>query len=813
MLVSFSWIQTYIKHGEKLNPHTVAKMLTEKTVEVEGVEERGTGLDHIVVGRIIGVEKHPQADRLNVCQVDVGTGVVNIVCGGSNVALDMKVVVAKVGAKVRWHGEGDLIELIPTTIRGVESVGMICGADEVGLLDLFPKKDEKEIVDVSRIPAKPGTSIREALKLHDVVFDVDNKSFSNRPDLFGHYGLAREIAALTEYDLTAFEPKEPKRSKEVGEVDIAIKDTDAATFFQAVKVSGIRALETPTFITEKLQTLGLRSIHPVVDVTNFVMLELGQPLHAYDAAKVADDTLHIRFAHEGETFKTLDGKERTLTSDVVVVADKKNVLGLGGVMGGQMSEVSSETTDIILEAASFVPEKIRKSASVLGIRTDASTRFEKALDPTMVPVALRRALELLHEIYGSELQVGVTTKTGSLPKASEPIAFSWDRVETLLGVTIPIKEGVDILRRLGFRMQVKGRNIEAHIPTWRATKDVKQVEDIVEEIIRIYGYAGIPPVMPTLTAAASELVSELQYERRIKELLSLGCRLQEAYTYSFVKTTVPGLFGTSESSYLRLHNPIAADRPLLRRNVLESLFDAIQLNGRHTEELRLFEVGYVFHKEKPGSHSGVSTSGQLPAQPLMAALVVGKKGDDNPFTEATRCMKRVFGRMGYDISFAPTNQSVFLHPGRQAKIMCQGIDIGCVGELHPKLQTLHDTPYRLAVAEWNVTALTQIAPNKKMEYVPISAFPEIVRDMAFVVDMAVKNSDLLVAIKKTHPRIGHVELFDVYKGDRLEQGKKSLAYRITYHPAEAALTTEEIDAAEQEILARVQKEFGAVRRA
>jgi phenylalanyl-tRNA synthetase beta chain len=482
-------------------------------------------------------------------------------------------------------------------------------------------------------------------------------------------------------------------------------------------------------------------------------------------------------------------------------------------MGGQASEVSVETTDIILEAATFVPEKIRKSAASLGIRTDASTRFEKALDPCLVPLAIRRALELLQEIYGDRLLVGSIAKAGSLPKPSEPIAFSWDTVESLLGVTIPIKEGVDILRRLGFRLQVKGRNVQAEIPTWRATKDVRRVEDLVEEVIRVYGYAGIPPVMPTLTATASERIIELHVERRTKELLSLGCRLQEAYTYSFIKANTPALFGTDASSYLRLHNPIAADRPLLRRSVLESLFDAITLNGRHGDELRLFELGYVFHKEKPGSHSGVSTSGQLPAQPLLAALVVGKKGDENPFTEATRCMKRVFGRLGYDILFVATAQSAFMHPGRQAKIMCQGVEIGCVGELHPNLQSMHDTPYRLAVAEWNVTALTQIASNKKIEYVPISVFPEIIRDMAFVVDSRVQNTDLLTLIKKSSERIGSVELFDVYRGKGLEEEKKSLAYRITYRPADKALTSEEIDAAEKTILEHVGKEFGAVRRA
>lgn len=813
MLVSFSWIQTFIKQGKKLNPHTVAKLLTEKTVEVEGVEEQGAGLDHIVVGRITEVTPHPQADRLKVCQVDVGSGVVPIVCGGSNVSRDMNVIVANIGAKVRWHGEGDLIELAPTTIRGVVSEGMICAADEVGLRDMFPKKEEKEIVDLGHVKVKPGTPIRDALHLHDVVFDVDNKSFSNRPDLFGHYGLAREIAALTSLDLLPFEPKEPKHAKDVRVVTVEIHDQSLATFAQAVRVSGITpGASTPAWMHERLHALGLRSIHPVVDVTNIVMLELGQPLHAYDANQVHGDTLIIRHASEGETLTTLDGKEHKLSTDAVVVADHKQALGLGGVIGGRASEVGEKTTDIIIEAVTFVPEKIRKSAASVGVRTDASTRFEKALDPHITPVALRRALELLHDIYGDAITFGATKKTGTLPKAKGPIAFSWDAVERFLGAAIPQKEGVDILRRLGFHVHVKGKTMDVEIPTWRATKDVSRVEDIIEEIVRVYGYAGIPPVMPSLTATATQRIPEISLHRRTKELLSLGCRLQEAYTYSFIETRTSELFGANANSYLRLHNPIAADRPLLRRSVLESLFGAVVLNGRHGEELRLFELGHVFHKEKPGDHTGVSTSGQLPSQPMLAALVVGRKGDENPFTEATRCLSRVFGRLSYEVSYVRATDKPFLHPGRQAKISCQGVDIGYVGELHPKLQKEHDTPFRLAVAEWNLSALTAIMPNKKVEYVPISAFPEIVRDMAFVVDAGVQNSDIRALIKDCDAHIGSVQLFDVYKGAGLEDGKKSVAYRVTYHPTDHAFSHADIEAIEVVILEKMQKKFDATRR-
>ncbi len=811
MLVSFSWIQSFIKQGKKLDPEKVAALLTQKTVEVEGIIRAGEHLENIVVGEIIAVAAHPNADKLKVCRVSVGKETLSIVCGGSNVVEGMLVAVAKVGARVRWHGEGDLITLEPAEIRGVASSGMICGADEIGLASEFPKKGEKEILDLSDLHVKPGTLLAEALHKTDIVFDIDNKSLSNRPDLLSHVGLAREVAALTKTDFNIITAKRPGIMPAKGSTAprIVVESAKDTPLFEAVAISGITNIPSPSWLTEKLTTLGIASIHPVVDVTNYVMLEYGQPLHAYDAAKVQGKKLEARRAKAHEEVTTLDGKKRKLSPEILVIADAEKVVGVAGIMGGKETEVGETTTSILLEAANFTAGTIRRGTTMLGLRTDASTRYEKSLDPCSVGVGLTRAVELLRKIYGPSIQVSKLASKGKLPSMPKPLLVSWKYVEEFLGTPIPIKEGMDILLRLGFGVKKHGKDqLSVGIPTRRATKDISRVEDIVEEIIRVYGYDKIKPVFGSVTMSAAPIDPVLLLERKFREVLSSQYGANEVYTYSFVRETTPKHFGVKDDTYIRLDNPIASDRPLLRRHLLESVCEAAKGNIRRVDSLRLFETGVVFRKETSGELAQKTGTGRLPHQPLHSAFLFGQKGEVTPYKEAYAVLSGLMRRLRYRFSLERKNLPSFLHPGRGAVIVQDGEAVGYIGELHPDVIEAEGLPYRVAAFEVDLVRLASKEPQP-IRYVPIPVYPDIVQDIALVVSEEVTHETIQQALSSFNPLISRAELFDVYRGEHIAKGKKSLAYHLTYRSVEKTLTTSDVDAVHRELLRFLEKEFGA----
>src|SRR3989338_6012800 len=369
MLISFSWLRYHVALSDTETPDAVADKLKLSTVEVEGIVRSGQPLDNIVVGKVLSAEKHPEADRLKVCHVDVGNEELDIVCGGSNVAVGMLVVVAKNGAKVKWHGEGDLVELKPTKIRGVVSNGIICGADEVGLINRFPKKEEKEIVDVTSLKLKPGTPLAAIVGSPDAVLEIDNKSLSNRPDLWGHYGIAREVAVLTGRPLKPYVVKSIKKGSGVN-LSVSVAEQQLCPRYMAVAMS-VTVVPSPTWLQEKLIVIGIRPINNVVDVLNYVMLDTSQPLPAFDARHLPDGSIVVRPAQEGETIVSLDEKQRKLTPDMLVIANKEKPVAIAGVMGGLESAVKNDTTTIVIESANFNATAIRKATTKLGLRTNA----------------------------------------------------------------------------------------------------------------------------------------------------------------------------------------------------------------------------------------------------------------------------------------------------------------------------------------------------------------------------------------------------------------------------------------------------------
>ncbi len=813
MYISKSWLEQYIAFPKKIASQDIAKRLTLSTVEVEGVKDLSGSLDHVVVGQVVSVEKHPQADRLNVCSVDVGREKLQIVCGGSNVRVGMKVALGKIGAKVKWHGEGDLVELKPTAIRGVDSAGMICASDEIGLLDMFPKKEEKEILDLSSIVAKPGTALAQALGLNDVVFDIDNKSMTHRPDLWGHYGMAREISALFNLNLKLYKTAPIKQGKTLS-VAVTVKEKKLCPRYMAVALDNVKVGPSPAWLQQRLQSVGVRPISNIVDITNYVMLEVGQPMHAFDAEQLATNKeqrtrqIVVRKANNGEKMKTLDGKERVLTGDMLVIANDEKALALAGVMGGEDSGITDATTSIIFEAANFDASSIRRTSTKLGLRSDSSARFEKSLDPMLAKIALEKAVELTLKLSpGARVASKVADVFAVKPK-KKTITFVVSFLEKKIGAAIPAAEAKNYLQRLGFGVTTKKDSWSVTVPSFRATKDIAIAEDVAEEVARLHGYNNIKSSLPTFSINPPTSNKLRDLEHRLREILAYECGYTEVYNYSFVTPELIKKLGDSPNSYLELDNPIAKDRPYLRRYLLGGLLENVEQNLHRAESVKLFELGRAYIQEFAGEHVQKGSKETLPAQPVHVSFVVSQEGIEVPFYEASAVCQGLFERLNVSYRLVAGKREASWHPGRSAEIFSGDKKFGIIAELHPSVQEKFGIDTRTAFVEINVGALLAVM-NEKTSYTPVATYPSVVRDVAFLTDRTVEHAGIVTAVAKVNPLIRRVELFDVYEGKNIPEGKKSLAYHIEYRSDEKTLEASAVDQLHAQVVSLLQKEFGA----
>lgn len=813
MKISKKWLQDFVFLPDSLTPEELAKELTLRTVEVEGIEDQGKKLNHIVVGIIQTIEKHPNADKLKVCQVDVGGEILPIVCGGSNIEVGMKVAVAKIGATVLWHGQGEPVVMEKAAVRGVDSMGMICASDEIGLLSMFPKNDEKEIVNLSSLKAKAGTPLAKALELDDVTLEVDNKSLSNRPDLWGHIGLAREIATIYRKKLTVPElpAVKPGTSKKVS---VIVEDTTLCPRYMAVALDNIKVEPSPDYIQKRLEACGIRPINNIVDITNYVMLELGQPTHAFDTKKIKDNKIIIRLAKEKEKFTTLDEKNHTLSSDMLMIADADRPLALAGIMGGLQSGVDETTTSIIFESATFEPASIRKTSTKLSLRTDASARFEKSLDPNNAEMALKRLVELTLKVCTSA-QV-VSDVVDHYPKKAEAkiINTSYSFLEQKIGLKFDHKKVNDILERLGFTLEKSKKNeLKITVPSWRATKDISIPEDIVEEVVRLLGYEIVPSTLPIFAAVPPKENKIRKLERKIKECLALECGFTETYNYSFESPDWLQKLGVNPSLHLELANPIAKDRPLIRRSLIPNLLENVESNLHRFDTVKMFETGRTYTIEEAGDRVEAKSNELLPKQDVHLALVYAKKQDQNPFSTLSDALRALAGRLSMHFEFQKNESEDFgetpwIHPGRFAFILVQGTIVGRMCELHPAVAKRLGIDHRAAFAEINLQTLGSLL-NEQVFYQPLSPFPEVVRDIAFALEKNIEHAAVERALTAANPLVQKVELFDVYQGERLGGEKKSMAYHITYASREKTLTTQEIDSVHAQVLKILEEKFAA----
>ncbi len=809
MLISYNWLKKYV-NLPAVGVKEVAEKLKASTVEVEGLQDQGELLQNIVVGKVVSEIKHPNADKLKLCKVDIGSEELQIVCGGSNVREGMLVAVAKVGAKVQWHGEDKLTELKPTKIRGEDSFGMICASTEIGLGELFPLKDEKEILDLTDKNYKIGLPVAEVLGLNDWVFEIDNKSLSNRGDLWGHYGMAREVSVLYNRDLQKYETKKIFPGKDF-KLEVVVTDSKLCPRYMAVAISGIKVGPSPVWLQEKLMTLGHHPINNIVDITNYVMLDLGQPMHAFDATKVQEKIV-VRTAKAGEKILALDKNEYQLAETDLVIADNKKALAIAGVMGGMDSAISDTTTSIIFESANFNAISVRQTSARLNLRSDSSVRFEKSLDPNLCETALQKAVELVLECCPGAKVVSKIVDEKNFSLAVGPIEMPLKIFEKKLGVAIPEKDITNTLERLGFEVKSKKGILSVKIPTWRAAKDVAIAEDIVEEVVRFYGYNNIVSALPNLENKPPAVNSLRNLEKSIATVLVKELGYNEVYNYSFVGENQITKIGDSLEKYLELDNPLSKERPYLRRNLLPNLLENVKNNIENYPEVKIFEIGKVFSIHQAGVRADSNGNSLLPRQDTWVATVFAAKKYEVPYWQARRVLENIFSelKVNFEILLADKVLS-WEHPTRLALVSIFGKTVGIVCEINPLVAQNLGIEQRVGVLQLNLSEICELLEKNKSEsnYKPASQYPEIVRDLAFLVKKTISHEQILQTIKKSSELLKQVELFDVYEGNNIGEGYKSMAYRLIFSDDTRTLTTVEVDLLIQKVKMVIEKEYGA----
>ncbi len=788
MYISLNWLKDFVKMPAKVDAANIAKELTRHTVEVEGFINQSEQFNKVVVGKVLAVKKHPNADRLRLALVDIKKIQLNIVCGAQNLAVGQLVPVALVGA-VLPSG----LEIKESEIRGEKSNGMICAEDELGI-----GKNHEGIIVLDE-NAKIGEPFAKYLKADDVVMEIDNKSLSNRPDLLNHYGLAREIGAIFDFPLKPYEKLLNKKfdflSAKENKLEVKVEDGEDCPRYMAVRIDGLEVKESPDWLKERLIAVNQKPINNIVDLTNYVMLECGQPLHSFDAGRI--NKITIRRLRKNEIFESLDEKERSL-DEALVITDGKKTIAIAGIMGGKESGINLETKSIILESANFKAATIRKTSQKLGLRTEASTRYEKALDPNLTETALFRFLTLLAKICPGMKMGSALIDIKQPAKKLEPISLSLSWLTKKIGQEIPKNQVLKTLKQLGFKISGEDTdNLVVTVPSWRATKDISTKEDLSEEILRVYGYDNIVSQLPVEMLNLPEINQERLIERKIKNILALKHGLSEVYNYSFLGEDQLKKLNINFFNYLQLANPLSDVQTILRQSLAPGLINNIKNNQFKAESLGFFEIGSVFFNA-PGRIKKESTGDStLPYQEKHLALILASEKNDL-FEQLKGIVNNLFQILiNYEVEtvFTLTEEA----PGwadkrRLAKVKLFDKEIGIVAALSQEATQNVNLKKPVVIVEINFNDLVDLVLNLgTTRFQEAGKYPIVERDLAFVINEKILYNELKNEIINFDPLIKTVELFDIYVGSNLAENEKSLAYRLSFQAGDRTLKTEEVD--------------------
>ncbi len=807
MKLSLNWLKDFVTIPPGYTAEKLGEKLTMHTAEVEEVMDQTTAYDKMMIGKVLKIEPHPNADKLKVCKVDIGeTKPAQIVCGGVNLKENMLVPIAIPGAWVKWHGQNPSVELEEVKIRGEKSFGMICAGEEIDMEpDNTPDTKEPRIKDLTHLNAKVGTPLATALKKDDAIFDFDNKSLTHRPDLWGHYGMARELAALLKnplkpYDpLTKFTLKEPTKK-----VNIVIKDKKISPQFSGCIVSNVQIKPSPEWIQKRLEAVGIPSINNIVDITNYVMLELGQPMHAYDRQIVGTDTLEVRFAQKGEILETIDHKKRKLRTEDPVVTNGKGVMGLAGIMGGANSEINDQTTEVIFEAANWDPVITRKTSTHHGLRSDASQRFEKGLDPDLTEKAVRRAIVLLLETCpDAKLETKVTT-VGTWKFTPAKITVDPDVVNNKIGIKITTMEMMRILKSLEFQTAKKERKFEVTVPSHRSTGDVDIEEDIIEEVARIYGYDQVPVEMPHLPINLPTENEERFHKHAARNILANILGFTEVMAYSFYNEELYKKCGLEDMRHIKVLNPLSSDQTHMRVSLVPGMLKAIAQNSKLRDKMELFEIGRTYQE--------VGEFMPLEEKWLLMARACHCKGEIfYRIKGAFEAFQKHFRAPSVSVRDCHTPPP-YAHPKKCAEIMMRGESIGYIFALHPAVAQAFELEHKVVMTEVNFTKL--VAHDREpTTFEALPKFPNMPFDVSLLIDRKKPIADVEKALRRADPHklIQQIKLFDIYEGDNIPKDKKSLAFSVELRHADRTLTDEEFQATQKAVFEAIKKLGGEVR--
>ena len=809
MKLSLNWIKDYVKLPDDMDLKQLAFDLTMSTVEVEGVKELARQFDGIVIGKICEVLPHPNADKLRICKVDIADGEIHdIVCGGSNLEAGMLVVVACPGSYVRWHGEGEPVEIKNTKLRGVPSFGMICASVEVGLAELFPAGDDHEIMDLTSFGFEAGTPLAKALELDDIILEIDNKSMTNRPDLWGHYGIAREISAL--YNLPLVKIEEYKAPSDATAFPVEIKDIDRCPRYIGARLDGVSVKDSPFKMQSRIWRVGMRPINALVDITNYVMLALGQPTHVFDADNISDG-ITVRRANKGEELLLLNGKSIELSEDDLVIADSESAVALAGVMGGAKDSVLDTTKSVILEVANFESTGVRRTALRYDNRTEASSRYEKAVDPERCDLALSMTMQLFSELY-PEVNVSAFTDKyeKKLIKKEIDVELSW--LERRLGKKISADDVKAKLGLLGFEVSFTDTNMHITVPTWRSTGDVGIKADIMEEVARMYGYENFEPtpIVTSFEGAINQL--EVDIVRKIKEYLAIRCNMQEIFTYPWMQDELVNAIIGDTKGILKLSTPPSPTESYIRSTLLPNICGAVAKNERYYGEFAIFEEAQIFKDEN--YTSPYDSRELLPTQERHVAGAVAGNADKvkDIFLRAKGIlenMSRYTHMEGFN--FRREQKPSWADATVWLNVYLGDEKIGDLALLSKKASLACGIKNLATVLfEINTDALKPFR-SRTNGYNRLNEYPLIEYDVSMLFDVNTKWADIKAsALKKKNNEsfLKDVNFVDEYKGAQVPEGMKSVTIRLTIGSNEKTLNANEIEACANSVLKVLAKDLG-----
>lgn len=791
IFASYNWIKEYL--DTKDSAEEFARKITLSGSGVENIIYEAKVFEGMVVGEVKELKAHPNADKLQIAVTSIGKKKVEIVCGGVNLREGMLVPVALPGSKVRWHGEDEWTELKETEVRGTKSHGMICAAEELSLDKL--QLGEKDIWDITDFTSsKAGTPLAEALGYNDVVFYTEVPT--NRPDAMSIIGLAREGYAVTGDDFeikSATATEVPQKAKEL---KIEVAEKDLCPRYQAIVIENIEVGPSPWWFQKRLLAAGHRPINNIVDITNYVLHEYGQPLHAFDYDLLEGAKIVVRKAKKGEKILALDGEEYELGSDQLVIADAKKPVAVAGVMGGEVTGVTEKTKTIVFECAAFDPVSVRKTARALNLMSDSQQLFEKGLSTESTSAALMRAVDLTLDLAGGNVaSKGYDVRQG----AYKPLKFPFDpkRAEALIGVSIKEAEMIKILKALGFESKKKGDIYEIEVPYWR-DHDIEASVDFTEEVARVYGYDNLPSVIPIGEIPKRVMEPELVWERRVKELLR-GAGLIEVFSNSFISEIELARYGIDPKSTLRLANPLSSDHEYMRTSLVPSMLTAVEANQGEAPEAELFEVSRVYTPKK----------GDLPDEELRLLIAVYESDGERAFLKVKGIMERLFCESSNcEWSLERGVKDDRWHVGRSATVTIGGDEVGVIGEVSREVAKKFGIDRRVCLVDLDFSVLLPHLSVSKC-YIPVPEFPSVKRDLAFVLKNDVEYKAVREAILDIDPLLSSVDVFDVYTGKGVKDNEKSLAVHLEFQADDRTLEGEEIDKVVEKIIQMLKKSFSA----